>query len=54
MRFIYKTFRIFHVSFFFYFAPFLMLVYQFFLSPDDFVDKKLINPLDVKLKHTKS
>jgi hypothetical protein len=30
-RFIYKSWRIFHVSFFFYFAPFLMLFYQFFL-----------------------
>lgn len=31
-RFIYKFWRIFHVSFFFYFAPFLMLVYQFYLN----------------------
>lgn len=34
MRFIYKTFRIFHVSFFFYFAPFLMLFYQFYIHQD--------------------
>jgi hypothetical protein len=33
-RFIYKFWRIFHVSFFFYFAPFLMLVYQFYLNTD--------------------
>lgn len=31
-RIIYKFFRIVHVSFFFYFAPFLMLVYQFYLN----------------------
>lgn len=31
-RFVYKFWRIFHVSFFFYFAPFLMLVYQFYLN----------------------
>lgn len=30
LRFIYKTIRIFHVSFFFYFAPILMLFYQFY------------------------
>jgi len=33
-RLIYKFWRIFHVSFFFYFAPFLMLVYQFYLNVD--------------------
>jgi hypothetical protein len=32
IRFIYKAFRIFHVSFFFYFAPFLMLFYQFYIN----------------------
>lgn len=31
-RFFYKSCRMFHVSFFFYFAPFIMLVYQFYLS----------------------
>lgn len=31
-RFFYKFWRMFHVSFFFYFAPFIMLVYQFYLS----------------------
>jgi hypothetical protein len=30
LRFIFKTVRIFHVSFFFYFAPVLMLFYQFY------------------------
>lgn len=34
LRFIYKTIRVFHVSFFFYFAPFLMLFYQFFQYTD--------------------
>lgn len=32
LRFVYKTFRIFHVSFFFYFGPFLMMFYQFYLT----------------------
>ena len=31
-RYIYKFWRIVHVSFYFYFAPFLMLIYQFFLN----------------------
>ena len=32
LRFIQKTIRVFYVSFFFYFAPFGMLLYQFYLN----------------------
>ena len=32
LRFIQKAIRVFYMSFFFYFAPFLMLIYQFYLN----------------------
>jgi len=32
LRVIQKTLRVFYVSFFFYFAPFLMLFYQFYMA----------------------
>lgn len=32
LRFIQKSIRVFYMSFFFYFAPFSMLIYQFYLD----------------------
>lgn len=34
LRLIYKIIRMFHVQFFFYFTPFLMLFYQFYQFTD--------------------
>ena len=39
LRFIQKTIRIFYVSFVFYFAPFSMLIYQYYLNYKERMEK---------------
>jgi hypothetical protein len=41
LRFIHKSLRIFYVSFFFYFAPFGMLLYQYYLNESEKAKRRL-------------